>query len=64
MATGLGHLPWDCFKLKCFLTSEHGCLEGQGILSGEGSWGLGDMKFAGSNYQLHISTVVQNERSY
>lgn len=29
-----------------------------------GKLGLGDVKFAGSNYLLHISTVVQNERSY
>lgn len=56
--------PWDCFTSKCFLTSEHGCLESQCILSGKGSWELGDMKFAGSYYQLYISAVVQNESSY
>ena len=29
-----------------------------------GKLGIGDVKFAGSNYWLHISAVVQNERSY
>lgn len=48
------------FQVEVFLTSEHGCLESQHVLSEKGSWELGDVKFAGSNYQLHISAVVQN----
>lgn len=56
--------PMGLFQVKCLLTSEHRCLESQHTLSEKGSWELGDMKFAGSNYQLYISTVVQSERSY